>query len=240
MVWFAVWTVLVLGAVACAVLLALLVAGVVLSVLVVGLVALLAVALSGVVVARVERYRLRIVDGVRLTAAGFLNLTQDHLDYHGTMGAYRQAKLRLFDTLLPRGAWAVLNADSPAFPAFAATAVTGGRAIMSVGAMGQGLTLAGRQVEGAGQRLAINAWGRSHLARLPLAGAFQVSNALVAAGLSNKEIAEQLYLSINSIKTYIRSAYRRIGAASRSEAVLWALRHGLAEPDPRKSDDPAH
>ena len=57
----------------------------------------------------------RRLDGVRLTAAGFLNLTQDHLDYHGTMGAYRAAKLRLFDTRLPRGATAVLNADSDAF-----------------------------------------------------------------------------------------------------------------------------
>ena len=45
----------------------------------------------------------RRLDGVHLTAAGFLNLTQDHLDYHGVMGAYRAAKLRLFDTLLPRG-----------------------------------------------------------------------------------------------------------------------------------------
>ena len=45
----------------------------------------------------------RRLDGVRLAAAGFLNLTQDHLDYHGTMGAYRAAKLRLFETLLPRG-----------------------------------------------------------------------------------------------------------------------------------------
>ena len=125
----------------------------------------------------------RRLDGVRLTAAGFINLTQDHLDYHGTMGAYRAAKLRLFDSLLPRGAWAVLNADSPAFASFAAAAVTGGRAVMSVGAMGQGLTLTGRQADGQGQRLAINAWGRNHTVRLPLAGAFQVANALVAAGL---------------------------------------------------------
>ena len=58
-----------------------------------------------------------------LTAAGFLNLTQDHLDYHGTMDAYRAAKLRLFETLLPRGGTAVLNADSDAYPAFAAAAV---------------------------------------------------------------------------------------------------------------------
>ena len=59
-----------------------------------------------------------------LSAAGFLNLTQDHLDYHGTMEAYRAAKLRLFEELLPRGATAVLNADSDAFAAFASAAVT--------------------------------------------------------------------------------------------------------------------
>ena len=126
----------------------------------------------------------RRLDGVRLTAAGFLNLTQDHLDYHGTMGAYRAAKLRLFETLLPRGATAVLNADSDAYAAFAAAAITHGQTVFSVGAMGQGLTLASRSPGTGGQRLRIVADGRSHDIFLPLAGAFQVSNALVAAGLA--------------------------------------------------------
>jgi UDP-N-acetylmuramoyl-L-alanyl-D-glutamate--2,6-diaminopimelate ligase len=125
----------------------------------------------------------RRLDGVRLTAAGFLNLTQDHLDYHGDMAAYRAAKLRLFDALLPRGATAVLNADSDAFSAFAAASVTRGQTILSVGAMGQALTLTGRTLTPRGQRLTISAWGRRHEVRLPLAGAFQSSNALVAAGL---------------------------------------------------------
>jgi len=125
----------------------------------------------------------RRLDGVKLKAAGFLNLTQDHLDYHGTMGVYRAAKLRLFDTLLPRGGAAVLNADSDAFSAFAAAAITHGQTVMSVGAMGQGVTLVGRSLTPRGQRLRIRAWGRPHEVILPLAGAFQVSNALVAAGL---------------------------------------------------------
>jgi UDP-N-acetylmuramoyl-L-alanyl-D-glutamate--2,6-diaminopimelate ligase len=125
----------------------------------------------------------RRLDGVNLTAAGFLNLTQDHLDYHVTMGAYRSAKLRLFETLLPRGCTAVLNADSDAFPAFAAAAVTSGHTLMSVGAMGQGIVLAERALLPDGQRLKISAWGEAYDIRLPLAGAFQASNALVAAGL---------------------------------------------------------
>ena len=73
----------------------------------------------------------RRLDGVRLSAAGFLNLTQDHLDYHGTMGVYRAAKLRLFETLLSRGKTAVLNADSDAYSAFAATAVSAGQSAIA-------------------------------------------------------------------------------------------------------------
>ena len=51
---------------------------------------------------------------------------------------------------------------------------------------------------------------------------------LIAAGLMNKEIAQQLWLSVNSVKTYIRTAYRKIGVTRRSEAVVWAVQHGLA------------
>jgi len=125
----------------------------------------------------------RRLDGVRLTASGFLNLTQDHLDYHGDMAAYRAAKLRLFQDLAPRGSTAVLNADSDAFPSFAAASVSSGLGIMSVGAMGEGLTMAARALTSRGQRLRVLAAGRSHEIILPLAGAFQASNALVAAGL---------------------------------------------------------
>ena len=53
---------------------------------------------------------------------------------------------------------------------------------------------------------------------------------LIAQGMSNIEIAERLYLSINSVKTYIRSAYSKIGATSRSRAVAWRLQHGFAPP----------
>lgn len=53
--------------------------------------------------------------------------------------------------------------------------------------------------------------------------------ALVGRGLTNIEIGEQLDLSINSVKTYIRSAYRKVGVNRRSQAVSWCLQHGLAE-----------
>jgi NarL family two-component system response regulator LiaR len=54
--------------------------------------------------------------------------------------------------------------------------------------------------------------------------------ALITQGLSNQEIAERSYLSINSVKTYIRTAYRKIGVTRRAQAVAWGMRHGF-EPD---------
>jgi UDP-N-acetylmuramoyl-L-alanyl-D-glutamate--2,6-diaminopimelate ligase len=125
----------------------------------------------------------RRLDGVGLAAAGFTNLTQDHLDYHGSMEAYRSAKLRLFEALLPRGRTAVLNADSDAYNAFAASSIMSGLSIFSVGERGRDLSLVGRKLTAEGQRLTIDAGGRLHEILLPLAGAFQASNAMVAAGL---------------------------------------------------------
>jgi UDP-N-acetylmuramoyl-L-alanyl-D-glutamate--2,6-diaminopimelate ligase len=126
----------------------------------------------------------RRLDAVKLVAAGFLNLTQDHLDYHGTMGAYRAAKLRLFEMLLPRGKTAVLNTDSDAYDAFAAIALGSGQSIMSVGEAGQGLRMVERSMRPNGQALKIAYDGKTYDLVLPLAGAFQASNALVAAGLA--------------------------------------------------------
>jgi len=125
----------------------------------------------------------RRIDSLNLKAAGFTNLTQDHLDYHGDMDSYRLAKMRLFDTLCPIGGTAVLNADSPEFPAFAATAYQRGQSILSVGAAGRSLNLADRRPEPDGQTLVLRWRGRGYSVRLPLAGAFQAANALVAAGL---------------------------------------------------------
>lgn len=125
----------------------------------------------------------RRLDGVTLTAAAFLNLTQDHLDYHGSMEAYQQSKLRLFDTLLPTGASAVINADSDAAAAFLATSVTRGHRCITVGTHGQALMLTARQPTPEGQRLEIKVESQSFTVHLPLAGAFQAANALAAAGL---------------------------------------------------------
>ena len=125
----------------------------------------------------------RRLDGLTIRAAGFTNLSQDHLDYHGDMAAYRASKLRLFEALVGRGGTAVLNADAGDFPAFAAAAVVHGLGVMSVGETGHAVHLAERRPEPHGQRLIGEVLGRAFDVRLPLAGSFQASNALVAAGL---------------------------------------------------------
>jgi UDP-N-acetylmuramoyl-L-alanyl-D-glutamate--2,6-diaminopimelate ligase len=158
----------------------------------------------------------RRLDGVRLAAAGFTNFTQDHLDYHGTMGCYRAAKLRLFETLLPRASTAVLNADSDAFPAFASAAVTSGQSLLTVGHEGQGLKLVERTPVPEGQRLKIAAQGRAFEVLLPLAGDFQASNVLVAAGLC-VATGEDLEAVIAALATLEGAAGRlqRVGTGAR-------------------------
>lgn len=123
------------------------------------------------------------VDGVRIQAAAFTNLTRDHLDYHDTFEAYEQAKLRLFSDVLPPDGAAVINADSPSAEVFARMARARGQRLMLVGERGDDLTLIKRTPSGDGQTLAVRFAGRQHDIELPLAGDFQASNALVAAGL---------------------------------------------------------
>jgi len=62
--------------------------------------------------------------------------------------------------------------------------------------------------------------------------------ALITQGLSNQEIADRAYVSINSVKTYIRSAYRKVGVKRRSQAVLWGVAHDF-RPDTERTVDPA-
>ena len=63
---------------------------------------------------------------------------------------------------------------------------------------------------------------------------------LIGAGLTNKEIADRLYLSLNTVKTYVRGAYRKIAVEHRSQAVVWVLRQGLTPPSPAMASDYDH
>jgi UDP-N-acetylmuramoyl-L-alanyl-D-glutamate--2,6-diaminopimelate ligase len=127
------------------------------------------------------QYRL---DAVQLKAAAFTNLTQDHLDYHPDMDAYRAAKLRLFTELLPAGAPAIINADSPEAVNFEAGAREAGLDIVSIGWRGTDLKIRELMPRATGQRMFLTWRGEEFELDLPLIGEFQALNALCAAALA--------------------------------------------------------
>lgn len=124
------------------------------------------------------------LDGVAIAAGGFTNLSRDHLDYHPSVAAYFDAKMRLFETLVPAGGPAVVDVDSPDGPRAVERIVAAGRRPFTVGRAGADLRLLAVEIAAGTQRLTIEAGGTRHQVVLPLLGTFQVSNALVAAGLA--------------------------------------------------------
>ena len=147
-----------------------------------------------------DQFRL---DGVRIAAGGFTNLTRDHMDYHPDVAHYLAAKLRLFrDLVAPDGA-ALISADHECSQQVIDAARARALRIIAVGrgADGaEGIRLVEAAVEGFAQKLMLEHRGRRYTIKLPLVGEFQIENALVAAGLA-------------------------IGSGSDAAAVLAALEH---------------
>jgi UDP-N-acetylmuramoyl-L-alanyl-D-glutamate--2,6-diaminopimelate ligase len=147
-----------------------------------------------------DQYRL---DGVRIAAGGFTNLSRDHMDYHPDVAHYLAAKLRLFELVAAGGA-AVISADHDCSQAVIDAARHKGLRILTVGSQGdgagEGIRLVSADIDGFAQKLALDHRGRRYAVRLPLVGAFQIENALVSAGLA-------------------------IGTGSEPEAVFAALEH---------------
>ena len=123
------------------------------------------------------------LDGVRVAAAAFTNLSRDHMDYHPTVEHYLAAKLRLFTDLAPEGGPAVIAADHEHSAAVIAAARARKLDVMTVGRHGEGIRLVDAAIDGFGQRMTIEHQGQTYRLRLPLVGEFQIENALVAAGL---------------------------------------------------------
>ncbi|KQZ14049.1 UDP-N-acetylmuramoylalanyl-D-glutamate--2,6-diaminopimelate ligase [Mesorhizobium sp. Root554] len=126
----------------------------------------------------------RRLDGVKLKAGGFTNLGRDHMDYHPTVEAYHQAKMRLFEALLPKGAPAVIFADDPWSEPTIKAATASGLDVLTVGRHGNFLKLKRVEHERHRQRAEVEFEGVLREIDLPLAGDFQISNALVSAGLA--------------------------------------------------------
>ncbi len=132
-----------------------------------------------------DQYRL---DGVRISAGGFTNLSRDHMDYHPDVAHYLAAKLRLFRDLVVPGGAAVISADHDCSREVIDAARARKLHLITVGrsgdGAGEGIRVVAAAIDGFAQKLELQHRGRIYFIRLPLVGEFQIENAIVAAGLA--------------------------------------------------------
>jgi UDP-N-acetylmuramoyl-L-alanyl-D-glutamate--2,6-diaminopimelate ligase len=122
-------------------------------------------------------------EGLPVHAAAFTNFSRDHLDYHGTMEAYFEAKMRLFSEVVEPDGTAVIWTDDPKSREVVQRCRARDLTVLTVGAKGETLRLIGRETTQLGQKLTIEADGKTHSVTMPLIGAYQAANVLTAAGL---------------------------------------------------------
>jgi len=146
-----------------------------------------------------DQYRL---DGLNIAAAGFTNITRDHLDYHATFENYLAAKLRLFSELLAKSGAAVVNSDAERAQDFIDVARRRRLRVFTVGRSGTELRLIAQSPQPAGQSILIRYADREYRITLPLAGEFQASNAMIAAGLALAigDPADAVFAALESLK----------------------------------------
>jgi UDP-N-acetylmuramoyl-L-alanyl-D-glutamate--2,6-diaminopimelate ligase len=122
------------------------------------------------------------VGGITVQVAGFSNLTRDHIDYHGSMEAYFAAKAQIMDLIAPGGTL-VVNMDDGYAAQLCALAATRPVQIMRIGSAGTEVKLLKRHILLQAQHLSLHIQDQTHEIILPLVGAFQTDNALMAAAM---------------------------------------------------------
>jgi UDP-N-acetylmuramoyl-L-alanyl-D-glutamate--2,6-diaminopimelate ligase len=127
-----------------------------------------------------DQYR---AEGVPLAAAAFTNFSRDHLDYHPSMDAYFEAKMRLFDEVIEPGGTAVIWTDDAKSDKVIGRAKARGLKVMTVGRKGEAIRLVEQTPTPLGQALILEHQGKQHRLALPLIGAYQASNVMTAAAL---------------------------------------------------------
>lgn len=172
-----------------------------------------------------DQFRL---DGLRVSAAAFTNLSRDHLDYHGDLANYRAAKQRLFQDILVAGggSTAVLNADAPESRLFAEVAEARGCHVLTYGLAGKDIRLIEAAAEGQRLRLRIEAFGQAFTPLLPMPGLFQAHNALAALGLAVATgiETEHAVAALGSLSA-VSGRLERIGATPAGGAVYVDYAH---------------
>lgn len=179
----------------------------------------------------------RRLDGVRLTAGGFTNLSRDHLDYHGTIDAYLQAKLGLFTRVMDEDAVGVVNLDDGYGARIAQEVTKAGLQLISTGRRDEAdIRLVAQRFNATGQEIRISAYGEAYQIPLELMGGFQAENILVAAGLAigageNPEAVFEVLPRLRTVRGRMElAATRENGAAvfvdfaHTPEAIATALR----------------
>ncbi len=158
------------------------------------------------------------LDGLKLTAAAFTNLTRDHLDYHGTVEEYARAKQRLFTDLLPEDGIAVLNRDDAQYDALAKICTARGITLVSFGTHKKAdYRIDGITPHAQGFDATVSIHGKSHALKLPFYGAFQLSNMLTAAAMLSASGADigkllTLFAKLKGVPGRLEKVAERKGA----------------------------
>ena len=164
------------------------------------------------------------LDGVRIAAGGFTNLSRDHLDYHPTIEAYLAAKLRLFDTLIAPGGTAVIDVDDCYAGQVVEAAKKRGLKVMTVGVAATTSSSPAAPSTASRRCVTLEHAGRDYKIKLPLVGAFQVQNAAVAAGLAIATGGEPRSRLCRAGKTARRQRPARTRRRAQRRADLHRLR----------------
>jgi UDP-N-acetylmuramoyl-L-alanyl-D-glutamate--2,6-diaminopimelate ligase len=165
-----------------------------------------------------DQYR---IAGIPVGVVAFTNLSRDHLDYHGSMENYFEAKMRLFDEIASDTATAIIWADDAWSDKAVARAKVRDLNLITVGENGQGIRLISRKPTQLGQDLEIEVQGEIYKVKLPLIGAYQAANALTACGvvIASGEAAESTIANLSRLQT-VRGRLER-AAIARSGAPIY-------------------
>jgi UDP-N-acetylmuramoyl-L-alanyl-D-glutamate--2,6-diaminopimelate ligase len=123
------------------------------------------------------------LDGVKVKAAAYTNLSWDHLDYHSDMDSYFESKMRLFAEVLEKTGTAILNADTPEFEQLVKMTGSRGCDVISYGFDGEDIKILEAKPTPSGKATKIQVLGKVYDIEFPVAGAFQLMNAMCALGI---------------------------------------------------------